>query len=37
LGCKCREDYIRLVNYCIEDEGIRRDLVWYFLRWDKLS
>jgi hypothetical protein len=27
LGCKCREDYIRLVNYCIEDEGIRRDLV----------
>ena len=28
LGCKCREDYIRLVNYCIEDEGIRRDLVW---------
>ena len=26
LGCKCREDYIKLVNYCIEDEGIRRDL-----------
>ena len=27
LGCKCREDYVRLVNYCIEDEGIRRDLI----------
>lgn len=26
LGCKSREDYIKLVNYCIEDEGIRRDL-----------
>ena len=26
LGCKCREDYIRLVNYCIKDEDIRRDL-----------
>lgn len=26
LGCKCREDYVRLVDYCIEDEGIRRDL-----------
>ena len=26
LGCKCREDYIKLVNYCIEDENIRRDL-----------
>lgn len=26
LGCKCREDYIKLVNYCIEDEDIRRDL-----------
>lgn len=25
-GCKCEEDYVRLVNYCIEDEGIRRDL-----------
>ena len=25
-GCKCREDYVRLVNYCIEDEDIRRDL-----------
>ena len=25
-GCKCREDYIRLVNYCMEDENIRRDL-----------
>lgn len=27
LGCKCREDYIKLVNYCIEDEGMRRDLI----------
>lgn len=27
LGCKCREDYVRLVNYCIEDENIRRDLI----------
>lgn len=27
LGCKCREDYVRLVNYCIEDEDIRRDLI----------
>lgn len=27
-GCKSREDYVRLVNYCIEDEGIRRDLIW---------
>lgn len=26
LGCKCREDYIKLVNYCIEDEDMRRDL-----------
>ena len=26
LGCKCREDYIKLANYCIEDEDIRRDL-----------
>ena len=26
FGCKSREDYVRLVNYCIEDEGIRRDL-----------
>ena len=26
LGCKCREDYIRLVDYCIKDEDIRRDL-----------
>ena len=25
-GCKCREDYNRLVNYCIKDEDIRRDL-----------
>lgn len=25
-GCKCREDYIKLVNYCIEDEDMRRDL-----------
>ena len=26
LGCKCKEDYNRLVNYCIEDEDMRRDL-----------
>ena len=26
LGCKCQEDYNRLVNYCIKDEDIRRDL-----------
>lgn len=26
LGCKDREDYVRLVDYCIEDEDIRRDL-----------
>ena len=26
LGCKCEEDYNRLVNYCIEDEHMRRDL-----------
>ena len=26
LGCKCREDYIKLVNYCIEDKDMRRDL-----------
>ena len=26
LGCKCKEDYNRLVNYCIKDEDIRRDL-----------
>lgn len=26
LGCKSREDYIKLVNYCIEDKNIRRDL-----------
>ena len=26
LGCKSREDYIKLVNYCIEDEDIRSDL-----------
>ena len=25
-GCKCQEDYNRLVNYCIKDEDIRRDL-----------
>ena len=27
LGCKCKEDYNRLVNYCIEDEDMRRDLI----------
>ena len=26
LGCKCHEDYNRLVNYCIKDEDTRRDL-----------
>lgn len=26
LGCKCEEDYNRLVDYCIKDEDIRRDL-----------
>lgn len=26
LGCKSREDYIRLVDYCIEDKDIRSDL-----------
>lgn len=26
LGCKSEEDYNRLVNYCIKDEDIRRDL-----------
>ena len=26
LGCKCEEDYNSLVNYCIKDENIRRDL-----------
>lgn len=25
-GCKSKEDYNRLVNYCIKDEDIRRDL-----------
>ena len=25
-GCKSKEDYNRLVNYCIEDEDMRRDL-----------
>ncbi len=25
-GCKSEEDYRKLVNYCIKDENIRRDL-----------
>ena len=29
-GCNSEEDYNRLVNYCIKDENIRRDLKWYF-------